>query len=100
MPDIFQQLHDALSAGETATVLRLAREIDKLHSHYRVLELPCRVGTIVFTIYGFYCPLCKKNHERIEQRPFELSMLDDFGKTVFLTQEEAEEALKERKKNV
>jgi len=33
MPDVFQRLHDALTAGETATVLKIAGEIDELNTN-------------------------------------------------------------------
>ena len=88
-------------------------------------RLPCKVGTKVWKIdklfyidrkgcreclyygndgLGEYCdyygyndedlpPSCTKPFETI----FELGMLDEFGKTVFLTREEAEQALAEMK---
>ena len=45
MNDIFQQLHDALSAGETATVLKLAAKIDRLHTDRMMLKMPYPVIT-------------------------------------------------------
>ena len=90
-----------------------------------LLRLPCKVGTTVWKIdrlfyrdrkgckeciyygndgLGEYCdyygcndedlpPSCTKPFEKI----FKLDMLDDFGKTVFLTREEAEQELEKMK---
>lgn len=76
-----------------------------------VIVPPCKVGDTVYIPYdecnGYGCPYmgdygnwrCKyKGQDRckpfIDERPFELSMLNDLGKTVFLSREAAEKALK------
>ena len=55
--------------------------------------LPCKLGAPVFVIGGKY------RHGRVEKwinpGKFRLSDLEKMGKTVFLTQEEAEAALEE-----
>ena len=84
-----------------------------------VIVPPCKVGDIVYALWGIptetkyivYCAEVKKisQYERncrlttvFEIEPIEFRgrrkeyRLEDFGKTVFLTKEEAEKALKER----
>ena len=81
-----------------------------------LLKLPCKVGTTVYLIqnyldceYGYNCPLdcasgrynCEINfpceHEykrfRITEKAFDIDMINSINKTVFLTKEEAENAL-------
>lgn len=58
-----------------------------------LLKLPCKLGTPVWTIVtGTTC----KNPSLLRQ-DFELYMLDHFGKSVFLTREEAEQVFTELK---
>lgn len=58
----------------------------------RLIILPCKVGTTVYVIGGKY------RNGTVEKwcntGLFRLSDLDKMGKTVFLTAEEADEALK------
>lgn len=73
-----------------------------------VITLPCKVGNKVYVFVNWCdytnchfegCAGCLKcNDKGIVERKFNYSMLDDFGKTVFLTREEAEKELKERVK--
>ena len=80
--DIIPKL-EKLSAYETA------------EEEGRLVVLPCKVGDIVYKI------MCQRDN--FDDRPyriitsvnFRLDMADDIGKTVFLTREEAEKALKE-----
>ena len=82
-----------------------------------VIVPPCKVGDVVYKLFPPYC------HKREEDKcdhycdgydttceeyegvyeiydvPFKLGMFNDFGKTVFLTKEEAEAKLKERKED-
>ena len=59
----------------------------------RWVELPCDIGD---TVYGIV-----RQHDNFDDRPyrivsaigFKLEMLNNIGKTVFLTREEAEKAL-------
>lgn len=56
----------------------------------KFIELPCKVGDKVFIIG-------RNNHETyINTGRFRISDIEKFGKTVFLTKEEAEKALEER----
>ena len=77
-----------------------------------VIVLPCKVGDTVWRVRPELCVYREKDAcanycegfdtfceeyeggKWIERSRFCLSMLDDFGKTVFLTREEAEAALK------
>ena len=73
-----------------------------------LLRLPCKVGDTVFKLKKHnYCPvgICRKDISCSECRAntpfgiaegkFMLKELKEIGKTVFLTQEEAEQKLKE-----
>lgn len=84
-----------------------------------LLRLPCAVGTMVWSydlcncLYqGERCPYdCNSSQRKtvfnknclkyceVYQFEFTINHLNDFGKTVFLTQEEAEAALKEQEGN-
>ena len=74
-------------------------EYETAEEEGRLVVLPCKVGDIVYKI------MCQRDN--FDDRPyriitsvnFRLDMADDIGKTVFLTREEAEKALKEMKKN-
>lgn len=79
--------------------------IDKLATYEdaeeqgRLVMLPCKVGETVWRIATCRIDLTGYRMEWGEQRiiegvPFRLSMLDAFGKTVFLTRAEAEAAFK------
>ena len=80
-------------SDDTSAVERL-RELYKADKEGRVLILPCKVGDTVYRL------------QYIEQTPgrftvgvvpikFALIWLEEFGKTVFLSREEAEKALQE-----
>ena len=83
---------------------RLA-ELVRAEKDGRCVVLPCKVGNVVYSAF----PLCGVNSHQI--RKFEIDAdggfacsalmipFSDFGKTVFLTREEAEKALKERENN-
>ena len=70
-------------------------EYETTEEEGRLVVLPCKVGDIVYKI------MCQRDN--FDDRPyriitsvnFRLDMADDIGKTVFLTREEAEKALKE-----
>lgn len=87
--------HDYISAAH-----KLA-EYEDLEEQGKLLKLPCAVGDTVYTIYS------DEDSSFIEESKVEEVSThrvwidstyfdyDDFGKTVFLTREEAEAALKE-----
>lgn len=85
-----------------------------------LLRLPCKVGSTVYTVkyyfdckFDYNCPLgyaegknncdkglsCEHEYKKffVGEKIFDASMTDDFGKTIFLTKEEAEQALAEMK---
>ena len=74
-------------------------ELENAEEEGRLVVLPCKVGDIVYKI------MCQRDN--FDDRPyriitsvnFRLDMADDIGKTVFLTREEAEKALKEMEGN-
>lgn len=57
----------------------------------KFIELPCNVGDTVYAIVNPYI-----SSAYICETKFIVSLFDSFGKTVFLTREEAEAKLKER----
>lgn len=95
-------------------------ECDCFKDKSRFIELPCKVGDIVYRVipkcdpdFGI-CPFdggygisrCRKDESGkyrnkcdvyIEEIPFSLYVLNNIGKTVFLTREEAEKKLQEDK---
>lgn len=64
-------------------------EYRKLEEQGLLLKLPCPIGTTVYAIYD------NKVTKGALIRQSSICFLDDFGKTVFLTKEEAEQKLKE-----
>ena len=80
------------------------REITDAERDGRCFVLPCKVGTRVWVI-GQNCDLCRDmyaeepclfgscEYKEVFESVFGYGMIDNFGKTVFLTREEAEEAL-------
>ena len=82
------------------------KDIEDLDEQGLLLRLPCRVGTSVYmvaqdcggdTLYCMRgdCEGCPYLYSFVEENKFEAYMLEDIGKTVFLTQAEAEQKLKE-----
>lgn len=116
MPDIIQQIREALAAGENADILHtLLPELLKAADKGKIVELPCKVGDAV---YYFWTdddnPEIKIDHIfefcvdeiglYISTDPYdgflcyvsELGKKSKFERMVFLTREAAEKALKER----
>lgn len=103
---------DCLGKGGTLNCSKLA---DYLIEH-GVIVLPCKVGDTLYEIHerlkgGKWIKTISERHVRgieisihnilIARCGTDISVfLSDFGKTVFLTREEAEKALKEREQNV
>lgn len=92
-PEDAANLHAILRLGDGMTLMRL-RELAVADQEGHVIVLPCKVGDTVYRL------------QYIEQTPrritvgvvpikFALIWLEEFGKTVFLTREEAEKALAE-----
>jgi hypothetical protein len=80
------------------------QELAKAKAEGRLVVLPCKVGTRVWVI-GQDCDLCHDmyteepclfgdcEYRKVIESVFLPGMTDNFGKTVFLTREEAEKAL-------
>lgn len=69
------------------------RELVEADREGRCVILPCQIGATVYVITTQSDDFCG-DRQVIVQAPFRLSLLDDIGKRVFLTHEEAEAALK------
>lgn len=59
----------------------------------RLIVLPCKVGDTMYVLRQSW------NGWNIDKKKFSYAMIGKVGKTVFLTSEEAEKALKEMNKN-
>lgn len=68
-------------------------EYKRLEEKGLLLKLPCEIGTRVYQIYRFL----DEGAWEIDEHTIKLEDLELIGKTIFLTQAEAEEALKKMK---
>lgn len=71
------------------------KEYEDLDEQGLLLRLPCKVGDIVYKIINQRDNYDDTVYQIVSSTIFELSMIDKIGKTVFLTQAEAEQKLKE-----
>lgn len=82
------------------------KEYKDLEEQGKLMKLPCAVGDTVYYLDRFCsgtsldcprrpCEPCEYYKLEIYEGKFKLNDINDFGKTVFLTREEAEAALKE-----
>ena len=78
---------------ETKTMDKLAKYED-LEEQGLLLKLPCPIGTEVWTIM---CGMTGK-HPTLFKQSFEYSMIEHFGKAVFLTKDEAQNKIEEMSK--
>ena len=90
---------------------KLCQKIDEKLAHYEDLEesgrlvvLPCKVGDTVYVIQNpkdVHGNIHIGTHIQrvINEHEFFMGMYSEFGKTVFLTKEDAERALAEREKS-
>lgn len=87
-------------------VLRKLAKYEDLEEQGLLLRLPCNVGTSVYMVAQDCggdtldcmrgdCEGCPYLYSFVEENKFETYMLEGIGKTVFLTQAEAEQKLKE-----
>lgn len=116
MPDLIQRLRDTY-ASNPAAALKMIPEVIQAEEDGKIVELPCKVGDTVYFIKSAFSmaafPIEAKHvsirgidcdgevmyaaitsYNKIERR----FTSNDIGKTVFLTREAAEQALKEREK--
>ncbi len=87
---------DLKNNGHQRCMERLA-EYEDLEELNRLIKLPCAVGDTVYVLRldnTAYMMNNEKVWEIVEDK-FEIFHFDSIGKTVFLTKEEAEAALKE-----
>ena len=94
---------------------RSKEEQEALYAEYEMLEalglllrLPCKIGTTVYHVYADdcgntpclgFCGDCKDANWKVLPTIFDYWHIPQFGKTVFLTQEEAVEKLEIIKSN-
>lgn len=71
-------------------------EYEDLEEQGLLLRLPCKIGTEVYSAEKLYDTIGEKTYKTffVLSEKFNVNMIEDFGKTVFLTKEEAEQALK------
>lgn len=99
--DFAREKEESLTALELAQIYATLNHYKKLEEQGRLIELPCKVGDTVYEIF---------DGEIYEYKSHEITLdsynkrfcydslnisLDDIGKTIFITREEAEQALKE-----
>lgn len=97
--DVYVKHHDYISAAEKLAYY------ENLEEQGRLIELPCKIGDKVWDIKWWddttetrvidgktYFRRVMKH--KVTKSKFKLFDYDNFGKTVFLTREEAEAALK------
>ncbi len=93
--------------------LEKLKEYEELEEQGLLLRLPCKVGD---TVYGIrkssYCPSgicrsgkscseCRENAPyRKYKKKFKMDDLKEIGKSIFLTEDEADEALKNVRKSI
>ena len=78
-----------VECGAIDDCLEKLAEYETAEEEGRLVVLPCNLGTPVYFLrHGF-------DGWRIDSRKFVYGMIGEVGKTVFLTKEEAEKALKE-----
>lgn len=79
------------------------RDCEHFKDRNRFVELPCKVGDTVFVVNGFKeIEEFEVDYYVVEKNVISVGMVDDGEyeiETVFLTREEAEQALKERENN-
>lgn len=70
-------------------------EYETAEEEGRLVMLPCKVGDFVYKIIYQRDNFDDRSYRIVTEVRFRLDMIDDIGKTIFLTREEAEKALKE-----
>ena len=105
--DAIQKLAEYEDAEEQGLILRLPAPLDGVESFEIAdkgmwMKIPCRKGDTVYEIDG----ITWKGHDWkyrsyesafVKETVFRFEMLSEIGKTVFLTKEEAEQALAKMK---
>ena len=78
----------------TRRIIEKLAEYEDLDEQGLLLKLPCPIGTEVWTIM---CGMTGK-HPTLFKQSFEYSMIEHFGKAVFLTKDEAQNKMEEMSK--
>lgn len=86
---------------QIADWLTQLKEYKQLEADGKLMKLPCKVGDTVYAIiathiFGDIGDKAEKDY-RVDKRRFSLEMLDEVGKTIFLTRDAAEKRLSELK---
>ena len=89
----------------TRRIIERLAEYEDLEEQGLLLRLPCKVGDTVYSLDRFCggssdcpsrpCKECPDHQLEIYERKFALKDIPEFGKTIFLTKEEAEQKLNE-----
>ena len=89
----------------TRRIIERLAEYEDLEEQGLLLRLPCKVGDTVYSLDRFCdgsldcpsrpCKECPDYQFEIYEGKFALKDIPEFGKIIFLTQEEAEQKLKE-----
>ena len=98
--------YDELDHGITGQCFEKLADYEDLDEQGLLLRLPCKVGTSVYMVEQDCggdtldcmrgdCEGCPYLYSFVEENKFDAYMLENIGKTVFLTQAEAEQKLKE-----
>ena len=75
--------------------LKELKQYKNLEEQGLLLRLPCKVGDIVYRIINQRDNYDDTVYQIVSSANFELSMIDEIGKTVFLTKAEADWKLKD-----
>ena len=113
MTDRDRLIHKIMSLNKPTISLQTAMDIVDAIIDEGVIVPPCKVGDIVYKVYdiesvhrqilelevlmievGIQRKVCLKTTKK-HRYNFDKATFEDFGKTVFLTKEDAEEKLKE-----
>mgnify|MGYP000542897150 CR=1 FL=1 len=84
-------IKSAEDCEQLAEWLEKSKEYQQLEEQGRLVKLPCKVGDDVYYILG----IPNETPCAIDKCTFELSDINKIGKTLFLTESEAEAKLKE-----
>ena len=76
---------------QVAEYLRKLKDYEDLEKQGRLIKLPCKIGDDIYYILG----IPNETPCTIDKCVFELSDINDIGKTLFLTKSEAEAKLEE-----
>ena len=105
--DLDRDVFDYCRDGRTDEIPDIEERCNHFQNKSRFIEVPCKVGDKVYVpakwingILSFVIVRCDIYEEEMffEDDSFNMLSVDDFGKTVFLTREEAEKALAEEKR--